>query len=481
MELHVSLSAGAPLGTAVYQQLRQAILDGRLRPGDGLPASRELARRLSVSRNTVTGAYQRLVAEGFLVGRIGAGTFVAPEGGFPTAARRAPAGDALRPRAMWRGVVGPALEQRRVIEPAYDFGIGVPDALLFPWDVWRRLVARQLRPPRARPARYTDPDELPALRAAIARHVGLARSVLAGPDDVIVTNGAQQAFDLIARVLLEPGARIAVEDPGYPPARLAFASHGARVVPVRVDGEGLDVAALPATARAVYVTPSHQFPLGTAMPLARRLALLEWAERHGAAIIEDDYDSEFRHDGRPLEPLQSLDRRGRVLYVGTFSKVMLPALRVGYIIAPSSLMPALRAARAVTDMHGPSAIHAALARFIDEGLLARHVRRVLRVYRDRRERLHAALARHMGGALAPLPSSAGLHVAAFFGDRRVDTSALASAALAAGVAVEPLRPYYQKAPRAGLALGFGAIPAAKIDEGIRRLAHCFRSLRHRQE
>ena len=474
MELHVSLSGDAPLGAAVYQQLRQAILDGRLRAGDGLPASRELARRLSVSRNTVSSAYQRLVAEGFLVGRVGAGTYVAAEGAFPTAPRRAPAGDALRPRAIWRtlAAVHGAVAPGPAAEPAYDFGIGVPDARLFPWDEWRRLVARQLRPARARSARYGDPDGLPALRAAIARHVGFARSVQAGPDDVIVTAGAQQAFDLIARVLVEPGARVAVEDPGYPPVRALLEAHGARVVPVRVDGEGLDVAALPATARVVHVTPSHQFPLGTAMSLARRLALLEWAERRGAAIVEDDYDSEFRHDGRPLEPLQSLDRRGRVLYVGTFSKVMLPSLRVGYVIAPPSLMPALRAAKALADGPGAGDTQAALARFIDEGLLARHVRRVLRVYRERRERLLAALARHLGGALALLPSSAGLHVAALFRDRRTDTAALERAALAAGVGVAGLRPYYLRAPRAGLALGFGAIPATKIDEGIRRLAAC---------
>ncbi len=208
------------------------------------------------------------------------------------------------------------------------------------------------------------------------------------------------------------------------------------------------------------------------MSLPRRLALLEWAERRGAAIVEDDYDSELRHDGRPLEPLQSLDRRGRVLYVGTFSKVLLPALRTGYVVAPASLMPALRAARELADRGGPTDTQAALARLIDDGLLARHVRRVLRVYRERRERLAAAVARHLGDAFAPLPSSAGLHVAGYFGDRRLDTGALARSAAAAGVAIQPLGPYYRSAPRPGLALGFGTIPAQKIDEAIRRLASC---------
>jgi GntR family transcriptional regulator/MocR family aminotransferase len=208
------------------------------------------------------------------------------------------------------------------------------------------------------------------------------------------------------------------------------------------------------------------------MSLARRTALLDWAERRGAAVIEDDYDSEFRYGGRPLEPLQSLDRHGRVLYVGSFSKVLLPALRVGYVIAPPSLAAALSGARALADSHGPTFTHAALARFIDDGLLARHVRRVLRVYRERRDRLHAALGRHLEEWLAPLPASAGLHIAGFFRDRRTDTVALARAALAVGVDVQPLRPYYLSSPRAGLAFGFGAIAASRIDEGIRRLAAC---------
>ncbi|HEU4727612.1 MAG TPA: PLP-dependent aminotransferase family protein [Kofleriaceae bacterium] len=466
MDVHISLPGTGQLTAGVYQQLREAILDGRLRGGDALPATRELARRLAVSRNTVIHAYQRLIADGFLEGRVGAGTFVTSA---PALQRRsAPAGTALAPRAIWRGLPRelPARTAAR-----HDFSIGAPDPALFPWDEWRRLVARQLRR-RRRATGYPAPEGDPLLRAAIARHVGISRSVRAGADDVIVTSGAQQAFDLIARVLVEPGACVAVEDPGYPPARLAFHTLGARVVPVPVDGEGLDVAALPPAARLVYVTPSHQFPLGTPMSLARRMALLAWAERHGAAILEDDYDSEFRFDGRPLEPLQSLDRCGRVLYVGTFSKVLLPTLRLGFIVAPPSVMSGLAAAKLVADSHGALELQLALRELIDDGLFARHVRRLIRVYRERRERLAAALARHLCDAVVPLPSSAGLHTSVYLRDRRVDTTALAARALAAGVAIAPLGPYYHAAPRAGLALGYGLIAAQDIDAGIRGLAAC---------
>jgi GntR family transcriptional regulator/MocR family aminotransferase len=468
MDVHVAL-AGGPLSAGVYDQLRAAILDGRLRPGDPLPPTRDFARRLEVSRNTVSNAYQRLIAEGFLVGRVGAGTFVSDD--VPALRpRRAPAQSPLRPRAGWTDAVDVVATQ----DSSHDFRIGVPDVKLFPWDVWRRLVARQLRSSRSRGGGYESPDGHPRLREAIARHVGLSRGVRAGADDVLVTSGAQQAFDLIARVLVGRGTCVAVENPGYPQARRAFAAAGARIVAVDVDRDGLDVAKLPASARVVYVTPSHQFPLGMPMSLARRLALLAWAERHDAAIVEDDYDSEFRLDGRPLETLQSLDRSGRVLYVGTFSKVMLPALRLGFVIAPPPVHRALRVARSVADSHGPQASQAALAELITDGLLARHVRRMLRTYRDRRDRLVAGLASELGDALVVLPASAGLHLSAWFTDRRLDDRALARAALGAGVAVQPLSVFYQRAPRAGLALGYGLIQRTKIDEGVRRLAACVR-------
>ena len=338
MDVHVTLSGRGDLTAQIYRQLLEAILDGRLRSGERLPPTRELARRLAVSRNTVAVAYDRLVADGFLVGRAGAGTYVSAE---PVRGRAAPKG-VVRPRAVWESIAGGPSGTARPGGPnmqAYDFRVGVPDAELFPLETWRRLVSRELR---RGVGGYGDPSGHEGLREAIARHIGVSRSVRAGADDVLVTNGAQQALDLVGRVLIEPGACVAVEEPGYPPARLLFRSLGARVVGVPVDGEGLDVAAIPGAARLVYVTPSHQFPLGTPMSLARRAALLAWAERRNAVVIEDDYDSEFRFGDRPLEPLQSLDRAGRVIYVGSFSKTLLPMLRLGFLVAPASLGPALR-------------------------------------------------------------------------------------------------------------------------------------------
>jgi GntR family transcriptional regulator / MocR family aminotransferase len=347
VDLQVSLAGRGDLAARIYRQLLDAILDGRLRAGERLPPTRELARRLEVSRNTVATAYDRLTAEGFLVGKVGAGTFVSTAPITRLRSRSAPAGGA-RPRPSWR-TAEPVMLPRAGEDPVYDFRVGMPDPRLFPLETWRRLVARELKPAALRSAAYADPGGRPDLRAAIARYVGVSRSVRTGADDVLVTNGAQQGLDLIGRVLIEPGAMVAVEEPGYPPARAVFESHGARVVGVPVDSDGLDVTALPRSAALVYVTPSHQFPMGIPMSLARRTALLEWAERAGAVVVEDDYDSEFRFSDRPLEPLQSLDTAGRVVYVGSFSKTLLPGLRLGFLVPPASLRSALRAAKQLSD------------------------------------------------------------------------------------------------------------------------------------
>lgn len=469
MELHISLSRRGALGRELYQQLRLAILDGRLPAGAALPASRELAARLAISRNTVLGAYQRLAAEGFLRAQVGSGTFVA-EGAAAGAPRRAPVHSPLVAAAGWRAL---AQEPRPPAAARYDFRLGAPDPALFPWAAWRGALACQLRGRRLDDGLGAPAGE-PTLRRAVARHLSVSRGVRAGADDVVITSGAQQAFDLVARVLLAPGTCAAVEDPGYPPARHALAAAGARVVPVPVDAEGLVVDALPDAARLVYVTPSHQFPLGVPMSLARRQALLAWAERRGAAILEDDYDSELRLDGRPLEPLQSLDRAGRVLYVGTFSKVLSPSLRLGFLIAPTALVPALAAARAVSDGFGAVAPQRALAALIDDGELARHVRRLIARYRERRDLLASAMERHLGGRAQRWPASAGLHLAASLRGRVRLDDALARARQA-GVAVESLERYYLGRSSPMLALGYGLIQPADLDEGVRRLARALAS------
>ena len=475
MEVHVRLSRRGELAEQIYRQLFDAILDGRLRPGARLPPTRDLAARLDVSRNTVGVAYERLLAEGVTVGRVGAGTFVTdgpvprPSGG---AMRRAPAG-AVHPRELWRSI--PVLPQHRRGDVAFDFSPGTPDDALFPLTVWRRLIANEFRGSASRYATYGHPAGLAALRAALARHVGVSRAVRAEADDVVVTQGAQQAFDLIGRVLIAPGTCVAVEDPGYSRVRLLYRSHGARVVGVPVDDEGLVVAAIPRSARLVYVTPSHQFPLGTTMSLRRRTALLAWAERRGAVIVEDDYDTEFRFGGRPLDPLQRLDRTGRVIYVGSFSKVLLPTLRVGFLVAPMSLQPALHAAKQLTDWHGELATQAALARFIDEGLLARHIRLVTREYARRYARIAEGLERRLAAWLRVVPSAAGMHLAATLAPgASVDIAHVVVRAGARGVEVRRLGDFYLGTPATdGLVLGYGGIAEPQIDEGLARLAAAF--------
>ena len=472
MDVHVSLAGRGDLSARIYRQLLDAVLDGRLPAGERLPPTRELARRLDVSRNTVTVAYERLAAEGILSGRIGAGTFVSSEPLGRIQSRKAPSG-AVRPRRLWESLSTPDVTWAAY---PYDFRVGVPDVHLFPLAEWRRLVARELRPAALRSAAYGVSSGHAGLRAAVARHVGVSRSVRASGDDVIITHGAQQAVDLIGRVLITPGECVAVEEPGYPPVRRLFESLGARVVGVPVDEDGLDVSAIPKAAHLVYVTPSHQFPLGVPMSLQRRAALLAWAERRGAVIIEDDYDSEFRFEGRPLDPLQSLDRAGRVVYVGSFSKVMLPMLRLGFLVAPASLQPALRTAKQLADWHGELPTQAALARFIDEGLLARHIRRVAHEYLIRRERIAGVLQRNFRAWLQLVPSVAGLHFAAQVAPgASVDVDRVVRRARASGVAVDDLRRFYSGIPRqAGLVIGYGAIPTAKVDEGLRQLEAGFR-------
>ena len=462
MDVQISLGGRGDLAARIYRQLRDAVLDGRLRAGERLPPTRELARQLAVSRNTVATAYDRLTAEGFLVGRVGAGTFVDTGPVNRLRSRSAPAGRGVQPRPSWRAT-GPVMPTRTA-DPAYDFRVGMPDPDLFPLETWRRLVVRELKPSALRSAAYADPGGRADLRAAIARYVGVSRSVRTGPDDVVVTNGAQQALDLIGRVLLEPGAVVAVEEPGDPPARAVFESLGASVAGVSVDAEGLDVTALPPATALVYVTPSHQFPLGTAMSLDRRTALLEWAEANGAVIVEDDYDSEYRFSDRPLEPLQSLDTGGRVIYVGSFSKTLLPGLRLGFMVPPVSLHPALRAAKQLTDWHTEQTNQAALARLMDEGLLARHIRRAGRVYAARHEQIVAGLTADFTEWLMPVPSSAGLHVAAR-AMPGVDVAAVLAEAAAHDVGVEPLDRYCALEPQHGLVIGFGLArePAAGLD------------------
>ena len=469
MDVHISLVGRRDLAGEVYRQLRASILDGRLRPGDRLPPSRELASGLAVSRTTVNVAYDRLNSEGFVMSRVGAGTYVNRYREPRTGGAKPPTG-VLRPRPIWNAVNLPNWEPAK-----FDFRSGIPDARLFPYETWRRLTSRELRASAVGAGYYADPAGHRGLREAIARHIGIARGVAASGDEIFVTNGTQQAVDIVARVLLAPGDRVAVETPGYGPPRRLFATLGAKVSGVPVDAEGLIVDAIPRNTRLVYVTPSHQYPLGMSMSLSRRMALLAWAEKHDAAIIEDDYDSEFRFVGHPIEPLQTLDRAGRVIYVGSFSKTMLATLRIGFLVAPASLDHAVKAAKFLTDWHTALPTQAALARFIDAGGFARHVRRMREVYRVRHRRIVQAVTTLFARELEIVPSSVGMHVCAMARAASVERIAdIVDRAWSAGMACHPLSLFAGDGPRqAGLVLGYGAIATDDIDEGLRRLRACF--------
>jgi GntR family transcriptional regulator/MocR family aminotransferase len=473
MEFHVSLIDRRDLSGEIYRQIRRAIVDGRLRPGESLPPSRELARRLSVARSTVTVAYDRLAGEGFVSSQVGAGTFVSEHIATSThEMKRRPADGPLRPLPIWSSI---PLSTAFAAPAQFDFRTGLPDAHLFPHDRWRRLFSRQLRSEIVRDGVYGDPAGHRGLREAIARHIGVARGVEASADDVIFVSGTQQALDVVARTLLRPGDQVAVEDPGYHLVRWLFDSLGVRVSGVPVDHHGLIVEALPRHARLVYVTPSHQYPTGVSMSLTRRQALLAWAERNDAAIVEDDYDSEFRFEARPIEPLQTLDNTGRVIYVGSFSKTMLPTLRLGFLVTPPSIRAAVLRAKQVTDWHTSLPLQMALARFIDEGGFARHIRKMRNIYRVRHAMVTHGLTNEFADHLQTIPSTVGLHVAALARtSSAVEIDAVVRRASEAGVEVQTLSRFaVQESPKAGLVLGYGAIPAEHIEEGLRRLRLCF--------
>lgn len=466
VELHLTLDERGGLTRQIYDQIRHAILSGRLPREARMSSSRELAQSLGVARNTVAAAFDHLVAEGYLEARPGVGTFVSAD-----ADRAAQSPDRtaspLQPVPLWRS------RSFRVLvlgdPPAYDFRTGIPDESRFPYPAWRRQLDTVVRR-STRAVGYGDPVGPGVLRAAIARHLSVSRGLNIVADDLLVTNGVQQAVALLAQVLVEPGDVVAVEDPGYPPVRRAFEAARATVVPVPVDEQGIVVERLPPRATAVYVTPAHQYPLGVRMGLARRIALLEWARDADAAVIEDDYDSDFRYGARPIDPLHVLDRADRVVYVGSFSKSMLPTLRVGYCSAPPAILDALRRARFVADWHGPTDTQLALAGFIDEGRLAVHIRRMRREYERRHDRITMILDRDFGPHLRPIPTATGLHLAAGCEHASHDTIAQWQDACARnGVVFQSIGDFAIRSVEPGIMLGFGGIPFDRIDEGLRRL------------
>jgi GntR family transcriptional regulator/MocR family aminotransferase len=476
MELHIVVEGRKDLSGQLYRQLRDAIRAGRLGHGEQLPPSRLLSDQLQLSRKTVAEAYARLTLEGLLVSRVGSGTFVAGPNP-PAMARQAPTVPIGAARVQrWNGLPTPLRHPMPEGVSRYEFIGGYASRTPFPHDEWRRCVTAALRDDIATHGRYADTEGLPALRQAIAQFSGFTRGVRCDAGDVLVTQGAQQAIDLIARVLVAPGDIVAVEEPGYPPARLLFESQGARVALVPVDRDGIRVDLIPQDARLIYVTPSHQFPLGMPMSVARRAALLDHAHATGAMVIEDDYDSAFRYAGQPQDSLQRMDRTGCVVYVGTFSKVLMPEIRIGYLVAPPSLIKAVTTAKHLTDWHNPTLMQRALLRFIDGGALARHIRRCHAVFAGRRERLLA----HMAGDLAPwleaIPTTVGFHLSAWL-KRDTDVDLLCRLARRMELGIYPLDGFHAAVPeRQGLFFGFGAIDSIDIDAALDRLRGIFLEL-----
>jgi len=456
----------------LHRQLRSAIVGGRLQPGLRLPSTRELASTLGVSRNTIVTAYDQLLAEGYISARGRGGTVIAdflPPASHRERARK-PSSQDLRLGPAWRGsyrLIPTAERQDR----RFDFIAGIPDVQSFPFQVWRRLSARALRTAARSRAGYGEPEGRAGLREAVAGHISFARAIACSPDEIVVTAGAQQAFDLLARILVVPGkTTVAVEEPGYAPLRNVLEAAGARIVSVPVDDQGIRVDRLPQNAKLIFVTPSHQFPLGVHLSLARRRALLDFARARGAVVVEDDYDGEFRYAGKPLDALKTLDRDETVFYVGTFSKSLFPALRLGFVIAPPWARDALVAAKQLSDWNAPQVAQDTLASFIAEGHLARHVRKMRKVYGERREILQSALARFCGDRLSIVGIGAGLHLAADLSPA-ISAPPLLDKASEAGIGVDSMQRFAAGGRKAdGLVFGYGAIGADRIADGVRLLA-----------
>lgn len=472
MDIHITLEGSHDLVGQIYRHLRGAIIDGRLAAGVRLPSTRDLAVQLGVSRKTTLEVFERLGAEGYLYTRPGDGTFVAEgfRAGGKSSAMATPEPSGVRPAARWAQMPEALAIPRPGSVLAHDFQGGVTDKSQFPFEAWRRCIHHALRAQARGRGAYRDPAGEQELRLAIARYLAYSRALTPSWEQVVVTQGAQQALDLLARVVLEPGDVVAVEEPGYPPARACFAAMGAKTVSVPVDGEGIVVERLPDAARLVYVTPSHQFPLGMPMSLRRRLALLEWAHRRAAVVIEDDYDGEFRFEGRPVESLKSLDQHGLVAYVGTFSKTLFPELRVGYLVPPESLMSALHKAKQLGDWHSCSLTQTALARFMLDGDFAKHLRRVHKHYTASRDVLVRHLKTDLSPWLEPEIPVAGIHLAARLKAGLREAEVIAAAREAA-VGLYGISNFYADTePVQGLMLGYGGIGPEAIGYALGRLA-----------
>jgi GntR family transcriptional regulator/MocR family aminotransferase len=458
----------------LYTELRSAIIDGRLKSGARLPSTRNLAAQYGLARGTVVAAFQQLQAEGFVSSEVSAGTFVVPAAEWEMTSQTK-----QRP---FRQVISRATVAKRtqnLLKTTFYFpashSVGKafrgnePAIDLFPIELWARVAARVYR--KAPRSLYGNGDAggYAPLRRAIAEYVGRSRGVRCSAEQIIVTSGAQQALDLLARVLPDPGDEVWMEDPGYPGASQAFQSAGASVIPIPVDGDGIDVAraikSSPA-ARVVYVTPANQFPLGTVMSAERRVELLSWAARAGAWIIEDEYDAEYRYSGKPIASLHSLDRSGSVIYVGTFTKMLFNALRIGFIVVPERLVKAFRIARSFIDRHAPTLDQAVLTEFMNEGHFGRHVRKMRQVYSERSQMLAEEAHRRLSGLLDVEHAQSGMCTRAWI-KTRVPEMVVTRRAEQLGLEVIPISSFVSKyKQKPALFLGFAGCNASEIKRGV---------------
>ncbi|MBK4998313.1 PLP-dependent aminotransferase family protein [Pseudomonas sp. S31] len=489
------------LSQQLYQALRARVLDGRLSSGTRLPATRDLANRLALSRNSVVRAYDQLYAEGYIESRVGDGTYVTRLEKLSTQLSTGLSRRLSTDLSTFcvEGTGDPSSEER-ISEPLLRlkkhhlappktsapraFRVGIPAFDLFPFDVWAKLQAGFWRNPDPAQLGYGDPAGEPVLRELIAAYLRRSRGLGCTAEQIVITSGAQQAISLCAQLLLQAGDAVAVENPGYRAAGHAFALAGAKVVGVAVDQDGMDCNRLAQVAdcRLAYVTPAHQYPTGVTMSLARRLELLAWAERSNGWIIEDDYDGEYRYSGAPLSPLAALDRSGRVLYVGTFGKIAFPALRLGYLVLPPRLVPAFSQGRALAVRHSEVGSQCVMAEFMAQGHFQRHIRRMRKAALSRRNVLKAGWPVDIAG-LGPMPEvAAGLHVKVDV-DNFAREQELVARAEEVGVEMSPLSGYWlpdSDVPvdkRAGLVLGFAAVPEGEIAEAMMKLRKAWRALR----
>lgn len=483
MDLAIALdnNSSTPLHQQLYEQLRQAILTGRLTPGERIPSTRFLAKSLSISRFTVTTSYEQLLSEGYLETVTGSGTFVCQQ--IPDNLIESKPIENIEKNnylsiklSKYGETLANTKNVPRIAEPKLqiNFRYGTPALSEFPIKQWRKLLSRYCSANLDWLEYSTEPSGYKPLRQAITRYLTRSRAVNCQPEQILITNGTQQALDLILRLLISPGETIAIENPGYLSARMIFETHNANILPISVDNSGLIIEELinfsEQNIRLVYVTPSHQFPTGAILSLPRRLELLKWAQQTGGLIIEDDYDSEFRYGEKPIPALQGLDKSDSVLYIGTFSKVLFPSLRIGYLVLPKSLVAIFTRAKWLNDRHLPILEQQVLAEFIESGYLERHIRKMRSIYDKRRQILVKALKKHFGFRAKILGEKAGIHVMVSFKTNLSDEEIIKSAAKV-GIGMMSAKPHYLIAhSKSEFIFGYGELTETQLTEGIHRLA-----------